>query len=188
CDSIISIDLDFADPKIKVQQVFTVNLGATVQITATPDFIPFQIKWEPSTNLSCSDCLNPISSPTEDIEYTLTLTDSNGCEVISRIKILVIKDINIYVPNVFSPNNDNLNDRFEIIANSTDLIINNYNIYDRWGELVYSISNTPLVNFKAWDGRFNSEYVNPGVYTYYIKISTKAGFEKTIQGDVTLLR
>ncbi|MBP6679656.1 MAG: gliding motility-associated C-terminal domain-containing protein, partial [Saprospiraceae bacterium] len=94
----------------------------------------------------------------------------------------------IFIPNVFSPNGDNVNDVFTIYSGS-DLVIANSKgtIYDRWGNLVYSSNALPF----TWDGFFNGDIMMPGVYAYVITVSYMVNgqeFEKVFSGDVTLIR
>ncbi|NOT35908.1 MAG: gliding motility-associated C-terminal domain-containing protein [Saprospiraceae bacterium] len=188
CDSILYIDLEFADLNISIPSEIIINFGESVQISVIPDFIPASVNWSPSTGLSCIDCLNPFASPSEDTEYIITLIDENGCIIVRRVKLVVIKELNIFVPNIFSPNGDNINDFFEIISNIQDLKVIRYQIYDRWGALLYSQDNTNLPNLKPWNGEFNGQVLNPGVYTYAITVESKDGLQKNLSGDITLFR
>ena len=95
---------------------------------------------------------------------------------------------NIYVPNVFSPNDDQINDLF-IVFPGPDVQVTSMigSIYDRWGNMVFSSAQIPF----TWDGRFDSEPVMPGVYVYHLKVVYDiAGDEKErlFTGDVTVVR
>src|SRR5207342_1063400 len=68
-----------------------------------------------------------------------------------------------FIPNVISPNDDNINDVFTISAGPDIHIMSmDGSIFDRWGSLVFSSKENPF----TWNGRFNDEDVNPGVYVY----------------------
>ncbi|PSK88131.1 gliding motility-associated C-terminal domain-containing protein [Taibaiella chishuiensis] len=90
------------------------------------------------------------------------------------------------LPNAFSPNNDGLNDVFGAIVNGS-CPISRYSlqIYNRWGELVYS-----TVNHKnSWDGTTKGQPADPGTYTYQLNFesgSRKKSYSR--KGDITLLR
>lgn len=99
-------------------------------------------------------------------------------------------DVNneIYIPNVFSPNDDGINDKFALSFGS-DLIVTAMtgSIFDRWGNLVYS---SDLIPFE-WDGFFADEAMMPGVYAYLIRCTYMDGSierEKVFAGDVTIVR
>ena len=95
---------------------------------------------------------------------------------------------NIYIPNVFSPNDDQVNDLF-IVFPGPDVQVTSMigSIYDRWGNMVFSSAQIPF----AWDGRFDNEPVMPGVYVYHLQIVyIIAGDEKEklFTGEVTVVR
>ncbi len=187
CDSLVNVQIHLSEPKITVQSAYDISAGSNLQISIQTDFTPATIQWQPAVGLSCSDCLNPIASPENDIEYMVTMTDENGCAVTTRITIHVIKDIFVYVPNVFSPNGDNTNDYFEVFSNVSDVIIKTCKIFSRWGEEVYSVENLPLSGYRGWDGTFHGQKLNPGVYTYWLVLE-KNGVERIVKGDLTLVR
>ena len=94
----------------------------------------------------------------------------------------------IYIPNIFSPNNDGINDYFSIgfskIWPSFDI---KFFIYDRWGELIF-YSEDP--NFR-WDGNFNGKSLNPNVFVYYYELEVVINGELqliTASGDITLVK
>ncbi len=187
CDSIIDIDIAFSELNLSATTQYQINAGEQIQFDLKPEFTPVKISWSPANYLSCSDCLNPIAKPDEDIQYTVTLEDTNGCQISLLIRVSVSKDTYIYIPNVFSPNGDQINDFFEVFSNS-NLLLKSLRIYDRWGAEVYSIENTTLTGNKFWDGNFNNKACNPGVYVYYLVFRNSLGQEKKYQGDITLIR
>ena len=89
------------------------------------------------------------------------------------------------LPNVFSPNNDGVNDGFR--AYFADRCIPDdftLEIYDRWGGLIYR-SQDPNA---AWDGRFRGKLNPQGVYIYRCRAVFPNGKTLEEKGDVTLLR
>ncbi len=104
------------------------------------------------------------------------------CQTLRLIPVLY------FVPNVFSPNHDDINDVFFIQANAEVLKVNTLRIFDRWGNIVFEQFNF-LPNDKAqgWDGRFRGKEMNPAVYTYVVEFETARG-QEVVYGDVTLIR
>ncbi len=94
----------------------------------------------------------------------------------------------IFIPNVFSPNQDGVNDEFVVFFGpDLNVIAMQGNIYDRWGNLVYSSDEIPF----SWNGFFKEKIVQPGVYVYTIKIITlenNTEQESFFAGDVTVIR
>jgi gliding motility-associated-like protein len=90
------------------------------------------------------------------------VTDVNNCTD-SINEDIVISDV-FMVPNVFTPNNDLINDQFIVTSNGVTLFT--IDIYSRWGNRVFSRSGTEQI---AWDGRLpNGTMVKPGTYFYVI--------------------
>jgi gliding motility-associated-like protein len=94
----------------------------------------------------------------------------------------------LYIPNVFSPNNDSVNDYFSISYSKKWLNTKiKFSIYNRWGELVF-YSEDP--NFK-WFGDFKGEALNPDVYVYYYEIEGEINGEIELlidSGDITIIK
>ncbi len=114
--------------------------------------------------------------------YTDTLMSSFGCD---SIRTVSITGVSSYIPNVFSPNQDNINDIFEIVAFPINEIeLTYFVIFDRFGNMVYENRSWPI----RWDGRDkHGEYYNPAVFTY---ILTYLCNQKEIveTGNITLIR
>ena len=112
--------------------------------------------WEPKTFLSEPTVQNPISTPLDNIEYYLTVTNEYGCSSVDSIFIDIINN-NTLIPNIFTPNNDNYNKTFEIHGITEPYSLT---IYNRWGKQVYHQSDYK----NDWDG----EGLSDGVYFYKI--------------------
>ena len=123
----------------------------------------------------------------EDLSYQITVVDKNNCEESLDLRILVNSELALYLPNIINPNTEDNGIFFPQTANET-FLVKEMNIYDRWGNLVFSNKNF-AVNDPAhgWDGTFNSGPVEIGVYVYTIVLENEI---ETIQlsGDVTLLK
>jgi len=136
-------------------------------------------QWRPSDFLSQANILTPIASPVETTTYVLTATDQiTGCSAIGLINVLVHKKPEI--PNVFTPNGDDVND-YWVINNLNTYTDCTVNVFNRYGKKIFnSIGYTTL-----WDGRFKDGELISG--TYYYIIDPKKG-RKPISGSVTILR
>lgn len=180
------------DGKINLDSVYViflnnVNINATTNIPASEIE---SIQWLPPTGLSCDDCLNPIATTVDTIYYDLVITTKAGCVVTGKTKVYkrIIIRPEIFVPNVFTPNEDGTNDKLVIYTNNQITSVEQFNIYNRWGDLVYSESDFPPNDDKyGWDGFFRSKLVNAGVYVYWVKVLTKENKEILFKGDVSVL-
>jgi gliding motility-associated-like protein len=119
----------------------------------------------------------------QDRDYTITFIDSNGCEVTHQLQIRIIDHEEFFMPNLFSPNHDNVNDTWQPII-GTSLEIIQIAVYDRWGESVFSTSDRNI----GWNGLYRNKPCLPGVYVYMIQVKDKTGKIKTYSGDLTLIR
>jgi len=131
-----------------------------------------------------------INFPTEisQLDIQLILKDNQSDCVSDTIITLDVNNIDaeIKYPNIFSPNGDGENDIFKPVVNSlfTDQIeFTQFQIYNRWGNLIYDNSNDD-----GWDGTHNGEPVPSEVYAYFIEINIANCSIKTKKGNVTLVR
>lgn len=129
-----------------------------------------------------------IASTTYSLPGTYTITafvTKNPCQDTVFKVISVNLPSKLVVPNVFTPNGDNINDFFFLKA--TGLSDITMLIYNRWGQKVYEL--TTGVGNISWDG--NDQYgkeVAEGVYFYVVKAKGKDGGEYDEKGNITLLR
>ena len=121
-----------------------------------------------NNNMDTSSLKNPthIYPATGTYNVILTATSPKGCSA-SVTKLIMIEDYVLYVPNIFTPNGDNINDDFFI--KGVDLYDFNCKIFDRWGELIYEWSDIS----GGWDGKNRSGLnCNDGVYYYLVSYTT----------------
>ena len=121
--------------------------------------------------------------------YVLRVQDELGCQTDSTL-VLLEENCPVYIPNVFSPNNDGLNDRFQVFSNGDPgTFILKYSIFDRWGELVYeNDSFNPSDVSQFWDGTFRGKPLGAGVFIYLVEVGYADGTTASFTGDVLLFR
>ncbi len=163
CDSLINIELYVSDTAFYSQTV-SLCIGDSIQIG---DQVYNKVGVYKSLYLTASGCDSTVV--TNIISSQNNLCDSLNCKM--------------FIPTAFSPDGDGINDNFEIFSNLVQ--INQMDIYDRWGELVNSISgNTPKWNGRTPDGK----NMHQGVYIYLIYGSCRDGKPFLKAGEVTLIR
>ncbi|MCB9268564.1 MAG: gliding motility-associated C-terminal domain-containing protein [Lewinellaceae bacterium] len=114
--------------------------------------------------------------------YWAIMTDSVGCTFADTVAVTFGSTAS--VPNIFSPNDDGINDCLQPFLAVPNESAYRFNVYDRLGGLVFGTTN-PL---DCWDGSINGTKAIPGVYLYTLERSTEY-CGKTIQsGDLTLIR
>ena len=121
---------------------------------------------------------------------TLTQVEqtANGCDYEHTINVqmesCIVEEALVYIPNVFTPNGDSVNDAFEIVLQNG--IVERGWIFNRWGNIVCTFSPTQL----KWNGRDErtGKPVLDGVYTYVLYFKPANTVSKLYQGFVTLIK
>ncbi len=142
-------------------------------------------QWTPVTNMDNANFSDPTVNPNFSTDYTVIITDQYGCTANATVKVSVMCD-SIDAPNGFSPNNDGINDYFNIkgIENFDDNVVF---IYNRWGNLVFKQKNYD----NKWDGKCNvngalmGQDLPEGTYYFLIDLNNEG---KPLSGYVVLKR
>ncbi|MEE9437787.1 MAG: gliding motility-associated C-terminal domain-containing protein [Saprospiraceae bacterium] len=193
CDSTITLTLDVFDPVdgLVLPSDTIINLGDKIDLKPTfvnPLFVDFE--WLNVNNQVLSNTLELLDYlPLVESTVILRGYDVNGCYDETLITIRIARNIGIFYPNIFSPNDDNVNDVFKITANKSIAGLQDIKLYDRWGNLVYneySVAN--IHEMVGWDGRYKNQAVVPGVYVFVAKLVALDGIIETVFGDVTVVR
>jgi len=159
-----------------------------LEINRTDDEISF-IEWTPMMGLSCYDCTRPQVTGSEDINYTVRVTDLYGCMDSINVNLRFSRQIRYFIPNVISLGT-NTNNRFTIFSKEGDILaIQSMRIYDRWGNLVFENIDFPAGSPEhGWDGYFEDSPSVPGVYFYVAELLLADGELELVAGDLTLIR
>lgn len=122
----------------------------------------------------------------QELSFRAEVTDVNGCVKSLNESVSIENDVKVLIPNVFSPNGDNNNDRFRIVnKGSTGIDIISFKIYNRWGNLVYDNED----GADGWDGMYNGKAAPAETYVYKLSYRSQATLEVTSSvGEITLLR
>ena len=142
-------------------------------------------------NYTINGLLKPTVASFKPTQYTVTLYSIDGCNAQDRILVRVDNEPNIYIPNVFSPGDQNGdNDIVYIFAKDTQVRqIKSFSIFDRWGERVFEDFNfQPNDPAHGWDGHFRGDLLNPAVFVYVAEIELIDGRLLLYKGDVTLVK
>ena len=143
-----------------------------------------QYVWDSDPTLDNITIRNPLASPTVATLYKVTGTDINGCSNRDSIQVEVTTNnkSSYLMPSAFSPNKDGLNDCFGIKYWGAILELE-FNIYNRWGQLIFKTKNPG----DCWDGTVDGVLQDAAVFVYVIKAKTQCGdiFRK---GTFTLIR
>lgn len=121
--------------------------------------------------------------------YTVVTKDKNGCSATDFIVVSVKSILRIYIPNVITPNNDNVNDVFYIQADANVKRIKKMAVYNRWGDVQFSAEDFPPNDPKyGWNGKFKNQNNAPAVFVYFAEIEYRDGYTEILKGDVTVVK
>ena len=120
--------------------------------------------WDPPTFLSDPDIANPVMLPKDDITYVVTGYNAGGCFDTDTLKVTVLKNLLVEVPNAFTPGS-NKNNSLRPLLRLVDRI-NFFRVYNRWGQLVFETTEIG----KGWDGTLSGQLQPTGSYTWMLEV------------------
>ena len=130
---------------------------------------------------------NPSHLYTEPGSYyiTLSITDEYGCEDQISKEVQILQDYYAYTPDVFTPNDDGVNDTFSPSLLNVNMKTYNLHIYDRWGKKIFETNNYEV----GWDGKLkDGSMLPPDMYSYQIIYQTNLGESKKEIGKIIMAR
>jgi gliding motility-associated-like protein len=165
-------------PQIKLSKDTIVYLGNKVllnPIVVSND--PVHYLWTPSIWLDNDTIQTPTTIPQSTITYQLQVITSNDCKAVASIDVLLL---NVKIPNAFSPNGDNVNDKW-MITGLTGYKNCTVDVFNRNGQPVFHSNgyNEP------WDGTYKGKPLSMG--TYYYVIDPHNGIP-SFSGSLTILK
>lgn len=160
----------------------TITYNESIKIIVNTNEEADQYSWIPAENLDCDDCKEPIASPIVDTKYYLEAISMSGCLFTDSILISVVyENLHLFIPNAFSPNQDNINDFFELSGQGINKV--SFAIYDRLGQKVFESGNLSL----KWDGRYKEQALSEHVFVIRGDVEFVNGEVQAIKGNVTIL-
>jgi gliding motility-associated-like protein len=164
-----------------------IYLGSGFQVQTTASCASL-FRWD-GNGISDPAIAEPFITPTASATYKISFTHPDGCVADDTIAINVI-DPNtldcekIFLPNAFTPSGSpGRNDRFGISNPFAVPDFISFEVFDRWGGRVFEGAD----RFDTWDGLFNGQPVNPGMFLYRLRYKC-GGVEKVKSGNLMLLK
>ncbi|MDI1355918.1 MAG: gliding motility-associated C-terminal domain-containing protein [bacterium] len=116
--------------------------------------------------------------------YPIALVVKNkwGCADTSMKPVRVSEDFFIYVPNVFTPNDDQLNEVFRAVGRGIKSF--HMSIYNRWGDKLFESKDVTY----GWDANYRGVPCKEDVYTWKMEVASVHGDNKIMTGHVSVLR
>ncbi len=172
----------FDYPLLVVNGDTTINIGEQAEVFASGGL---NYSWSPNINgsIACTTCSNTIVQPTVTTQYIVVASNSKYCKIQDTVTVIV--DVNcgdFFIPNVFSPNGDGLNDQINVHGRCISTF--NLQIFSRWGEKVFETSSMT----DGWDGTFRGQKMDTGVFVYKADGVSIDGQSFNLKGNITLIR
>jgi len=162
--------------------------GWSTRLTGEPSTSADYWQWSPEATIveGSKNDLSIVVSPPETTTYYFTVWNQLGCDAVDSVTVIVDPEGVFFMPNAFSPNGDQINDKFYVV-NLGPVNLDFFRVYNRWGQVVFesNVAGEP----GGWDGTFKSREQPAGVYTYVVRaISIEDGSETVLSGNITLMR
>lgn len=183
-----------ADIRVTVKANPAVNAGPDkvypyhTNFSFTPSYSSNVVSylWSPADSLSCSNCAVPTGLAMDSKTYTVTVVSDSGC--ISRDQVTIAVNAKILMPSAFTPNNDQLNDRYRPIARGIKSI-KSFSIYNREGLIIYQARDFyPGETSFGWDGKYRGQDQSAAAYIYIVEAVSDLGHPMLSKGSFILIR
>lgn len=162
---------------------YLVAEGSNVTLIGAPD--GYSYSWTPTNGLTNPNAQNTNAFIEESTIYTLSVTDgicTKSDTTFVKTFTFICGEPFIFIPNAFSPNNDQENDVLYVRGALIKEMV--FRVYDRLGEMVFESFDRS----QGWDGTFRGKLLDPDTYDYYLKVTCVDDVESIIKGNVTLLQ
>jgi len=167
-------------PYINAGNDTVIGIGgeATLWAWGTPDFT-----WTPAPN----ECITPNCSqvyviPNQATVYIVDGVDGNGCHNYDTVLVDISGLMEVFIPNIFSPNGDGFNDF--LVINGPRLFNFKIEIFDRWGKLIYTAQDQK----EYWNGKFKGTELATQTFVYTMVGETVLGEKIVRSGNVTIIK
>ena len=172
-DSINPIQLDFVAQAVSCVD----NNDGSVEVFPTGGYSPYTYFWSNYTE-------EALNSEAQSGFYAVTVTDKNGCEYYQETEVPSSDQSCIIAYSAFSPNGDQNNDYWHIdnIELYPDALVE---VFNRWGDRVYSTKKYINTWEVAWQGMYENNPLPSATYYYVITLNN---YEEPIAGTVTIVR
>jgi len=191
CDSVVNIVTTYQPTipgQLEIDTEIEAALGELITLNITGDFLIDSVAYTSTLDLSCSNCFNPSFTVIAPGFIQVTAFDASGCRSAEEIKISVKEVLGIYVPNVFKPGATE-NGFFTVFSAASITSVQNFNVFDRWGNGLFSRPDLPTNDPEAgWDGTFRGQPMQPGVYVYYFEVKLADGSVEVYSGDIAIVQ
>lgn len=193
CTQEVDIDILPADPiiaEISLSAANNVSPGQPINVSVNTNVSIASITWLPGNGeVDCVDCQSTVWRPDPAGLISAEIFTDNNCRVLIDTALNITFNYDVYFPNAFSPNDDNINDVYFPGVTSSVQMIQTLIIFDRWGQEIYRIEQIrPDQSELGWDGLIQGVRAEPGVYVFYAEVLFVNDELLPFSGGFTLVR
>lgn len=123
--------------------------------------------------------------PAQTVSLQVRALMSPACQISllsAAVSATTFASSEVFVPNVFTPNNDGKNDKLMVYSNA--IVDMRMVIYNQWGEKIFETASIS----QGWDGRYKGVMQPTGVYVYVLKAKLQDGSNITKKGSISIIR
>lgn len=123
------------------------------------------------------------AGPGDLYPFCLVAINAFGCPDTLCQPVVAVSDPDIYAPNAFTPDGDDVNEDFRPILNGFENWRYTFYVFDRWGEMIHESRD----RYAPWDGTYKGKPVKSDVYVWKVVLN-RNGDERVFYGHVTVVR
>ena len=177
CSTIETVNVQvYPNPHVSISDYDTMCSEKVVNLNAGSGFVSY--KWQNGST-------EPQIQATSEGIYWVTVTDNNGCQASDSV-VLHACEILVWMPNVFTPNGDGVNDIFLPVYNPDLPLTFRLKIFNKWGEEIFSSESVS----QGWDGTYKGNLCTQDVYTWLVTFSVPDNYkflQKSPQTGIVML-
>ncbi len=166
-----------------------INEGEELELVPVSKGLVTAFDWKPSELFACPTCSDQQIFVAENLWIKIEVLSANGCRATDSVFVRVLRELGIFIPDAFTPDGDGINDRFTVYGGPRLALIEELDVFDRWGNQLFNAKDLPPndPNY-GWDGNFKGQRMDPAVFVYVARLLTRDGERITMSGDFQLLR
>jgi gliding motility-associated-like protein len=185
--------IDIIDPpefRVDLGPDKVLNLGSEINLKANATGTIIKSSYIYDDMVICSlSCEGSFFVPHATSKLIVESLNANDCKALDTITVQVNETINLFIPNVFTPNGDGKNDVFLPYTTKRAVKeIRSFKIFNRYGGLVFASFNHSPLDLAGWDGTILLKNANAGTYVYLVELVLINDKVVRKSGDITLIR
>ncbi len=166
-------EIVFNNRVLEDDEKIVVAKGASVSLKAqATDAAQFEWKDEKDVSLSTKQVYTFVPNVSGEFSYNVTIENSGNGSGMRRVRVKVV-ELDVSVPNIFTPNQDGNNDRLQVSGDGIKSI--RFKVYNRLGEVIFEttdwIEGQTIDTNKGWDGFYKGKLQDSGNYTWLLSVT-----------------